>query len=414
MLNNELFLARQPIFDRAGRIWGYEILYRDSGEALSAALEDLEASTLKVAAGMLLSPDREFAAAPSLINCSRGFLLNGYAKGLAASGSILSVPQSLLNEAAVQTVLEELGNEKDFPVRLSLALDSLASLDSPHPLGLDHFSIVELPFQYLEKFNSHSLIHKLKSCILLVNRIETHQDQELAATAGATLFQGYYYQYPRTYSIKPLSATVLNRFKILQLLESNSRDSKLLTQCIEAEVSIAVRLLRFVNSPTFGFVRTIDSVHQAVTLIGWEPLRNWLRLVVVSDMPPTDKSRELAYSSAILAKFLELLALYAYRPELADKLYLVGLLSQLEPMLDKSYKGIFTELPLNKDVEQALLGTGGELKPWLDFVRMLDSGNWLNIDAKAAALRISLKAVSKAKLEAVSWANDFFNVVKFT
>lgn len=410
MPDDELFLARQPIFDRKGDVWGYELLYRSSGEAQTMDMDDLDASTLKVAAGLLLSPDQNFSVAQSLVNCSRGFLLNGYAKGLAAGGVTLSVPQELLHDAAVLEVLDQAAAGG---ARLSLALDCSGA---PPVGGIQRFSLVELSSACLQAATCWSWLQHRdpKRTLLLVNHIESHDDHELAAAAGAGLFQGFYYQRPKTYSLKPLSVTVLNRFKILQLLESDSRDSKLLTHCIEAEVSIAVRLLRFVNSPAFGFVRTIDSVNQAVTLIGWEPLRNWLRLVVVSDMPPTDKSRELAYSSAINAKFLELLALYAYRPELADKLYLVGLLSQLEPMLDKSYKSIFTALPLNKDVEQALLGTGGELKPWLDFVRQLDSGNWLHIDANAAALRIPLKAVSKAKLEAVSWANEFFNVVKFS
>jgi EAL and modified HD-GYP domain-containing signal transduction protein len=243
---------------------------------------------------------------------------------------------------------------------------------------------------------------------LLVKRIETHAQADQAVQAGADLLQGFFFEKPRTFQVHPLSSTSLSRLRILQILEAHDENLEQLTEAVESDVSLAVRLLKLVNSASFSLSRRIESVRQAIVLVGWSKLRNWLRLIVITDMAPSRSTNELAYSSAVRAKFLELAAIYTDREELADKAYMLGLFSLLEAMLEKSFSDIFRELKLDEDVISALLEGAGPLQAWLSLARLMDTGAWLALDALAAELGLSMKTISRCRIEAFDWAKEFF------
>jgi len=185
-----------------------------------------------------------------------------------------------------------------------------------------------------------------------------------------------------------------------------------LIQVVEAEVSLTLKLLRFVNSAAFSRSYKLDSVHRAITLTGWKRLKSWLYLIIITDSCLSATTLELSYNSAIRAKFLELLALYSGRCELADKLYLLGLFSLLETMLEKRFEDIFASINLDADIVNALLGKESPLLPWLQLVQLLESGFWRRLTAMAKALNVDLKTISKSKLEAMAWANQFFSAIQ--
>lgn len=403
-----IFVARQPIFDKDNKVWGYEIFYRPDLEASKADVEDEDSATLQVASSLLLSPDYGFKGAYYVINVTRDFLVKQYARGINRERLVLSVSQELIEDGAVVGELLYLHSEG---AKLQLSFNDF---DPNLSLPFESFDIFEVPFASLSQFVDSPFCENLDRSKqrLLVSRIEFPADYEISQNSGASLFQGFYFQRPKTASLRPLSASLINRLKVLQILESEDQDVNALSRAIEGDATIALRLLKFVNSAAFSFLRRIDSVRQAVSLVGWDQLKNWLRLIIVSDIAPSGQTRELAYTSAIRARFMELLALYSGKAILADRLYLLGLFSLLEVMLDQTFLNIFKELQLHGHVEAALLGEPGGLRPWLDFTALLESGNWLRIDSAAMELGVELKTVSKAKLEAIEWANSFFTTVR--
>ena len=397
---NNFFFARQPIFDAEGKVWGYEALYRHIEDAEQAEIKDFDESTLKVAAGLLASPDYGFKDAFCIVNATRDFLEKGYALGLANDKLVLSIPDELLRD---ESILEYLSPIREQGVRIMSACKGPENL-RPYPERIDMF---ELPYSALDAAKGNSCLPE-GAAQLLVTHIETHEEMESAREAGANLFQGYFFQKPKTYSVKPLATSMVNRLKVLQLLESEEQDLNALTKAIEADVSITVRLLRLVNSPVFAFVRKIDSVRQAITLVGWDKLKNWLHLIIISDMAPSEKSKELSLASAVQAKFLELIALYMGKRDLSEKLYLLGLFSLLEPIMERTYNDIFSEISIDEAVQEALVHDRGELASWLNMARDLESGNWLKLDSMAMEIGVDMKTVSKCKLDAMAWAKNFF------
>lgn len=400
----ELFVARQPIFDSQQNVWGYELLYRLAPEDEVAVITDEDDCTLKVASSLSVSPDYSFQEAKCVINATRDFIVNGHALGLASDRLILSADLATFQDPEIMDALAELKRNE---VQLALTLDGCTTNQERLFQDID---LIELPWPLFGSQAQEQWVKKRKS-LLLVSRIETHEQAAMALQAGADLLQGFYFQRPKTYSVKSLCASLVNRLKILQILESEDPDIQDLTLAIEADVGITHRLLTFVNSAAFSLVRRLDSVRHAISLVGWKRLKNWLHLIVICDTIPAGQTQEIAHTCTVRAKFLELLALYSGRREKADKLYLLGLFSLLDTLLQRPFQKIFNELRLHEDIEAALLYSSGPLHPWLQLIHVLESGDWRLLDARAKDLGVSVPTISKSKLEAMQWARNFFYFV---
>ena len=150
-----------------------------------------------------------------------------------------------------------------------------------------------------------------------------------------------------------------NKAIYLQLLRAAAQHDVDLTDVgdlIKQELSLSYRLLRYLNSPLFGFVGEIHSIPHALRLLGEDAVRKWLSLVCVAAMGD-DKPGELVRVPLIRGRFCELLADAAGLEPLAGDLFLLGLLSLLDAMLDKPLSQILAELPVEEEIKNALLAS---------------------------------------------------------
>lgn len=404
----QLFLSRQPVFGRDGMVWGYEILSRTSVSAECTVADVHENPPRDGVSNLFKSPETGSSAAQCIMHLDEASLYEMPASAMDSDRLILGISSSML---AAGNFSEKLDDLRGNGTRLSLTIDEQ---QGPGNQDISGYQLVAFPFDLLGASMRWDWLEKrdAERTKLLINKIETHAELEFAKAAGADLFQGNFFKRPRTMLLERLPSVMVNRFKLLELLEAPSDRSQELIRVIEADVSITLRLFRFINSPHFGLTRKIESIRQCVQLLGWAQLKTWIRMLVVMEMCPADKTKELAYSSALRGRFLELLALYSNRLDLADNLFLLGLFSLLEPILERTYPQILKDFSLPRDVESALLGQGGSLLPWLEFINILDDGNWLRVDVAAMHLNLDLRCVSRAKLDALAWTNQFWNMSK--
>ncbi len=381
-------------------------MYRSAQDHECAEMTDLDKSTLHVAASMTVSPDYEFHQARYVINATRDFILSGHAMALASERLILSAGLDVWNDPEVLHALADLRKEK---VQLAMTVkdEDLPRMDKLW----GELDLVEVPWPIYESRADWEWL-KSKNSLLLVSRIESHKQAEQALHAGADLLQGFYFQRPKNYTAKSLSAVMVNRLKILQMLESENLEIQELSRAVEGDVGITHRLLTFVNSAAFSLVRRIDSVGHALSLVGLKRLKNWLHLIVICDSLPSEQTQELAYASSVRAKFLELMALNSGRRDIADQLYLLGLFSMLDTLLHQPFQEIFRQMRLHDHIESALLHGTGPLYPWLHLVQVLESGNWNHLDSIASKLGVTVRLISKCKLDAMQWARNFFLLVQ--
>ncbi|MFO7818050.1 MAG: HDOD domain-containing protein [Desulfovibrionales bacterium] len=397
-----LFVARQPVFDRDGRVWGYKLLYRAAMEDQSAEISDEDEASIKVASYLSISPDRKGKKARNIINASRDFILRGFVGYLASDTLVVSLPAGLYADPEIRKELEETRNEG---VRVAIVVDREFKYLNRF---IDQADIVEIPVTALGKLDPGACpTGSAGKPMFLVTRIETWEEACRALDGGADLLQGFYFCSPANYSRGPMPPTLTNGLRVLQILESEKQDIGELTRAVESDPGLSLKLISFVNSAAFSLLREVDSVRHAIALVGWKRLKNWLHLMVVVDCLPSDKTRELAYCSAMRGKFLELLALYSGRHDLADSLYLTGLFSLLDVMLERSFGDIFKELAMDSRIKEALAEESGEIRPWLELAIQLDSENWLLIDSLAMDLGLDLLTISRCRLESLEWVNRF-------
>lgn len=402
---SDTFFARQPIFTDLKQLYGYELLYRHSSEAHSADFDDEDIATLTVISNAVISlPTGKDQGKRLVIHFTEESIRREIPLALPAASTIVLVDETLRFDAQASAALARLKNE-GFGVAVNnftgaIASDALltaADMVFIDMLGADPLDVVAL----VERA-------KAAKCIPAAKRVEDKLAFEAAKSMGFVLFQGFFFQKPEIVPGRKLTSTQMSRLMLFKILEDDDADFDELAKVIQADVSISYRLLSFINSAAFGFSKKIESIKHAIILLGWRQIKSWLWLVILTDITPDDKTSELPHLSAIRGKFLERTAAnseaYSYK---AESLYLLGLFSLLEPMLDMPMSEIARNLPLDDDLKAALSGEPNEYADWLNMARTFERGEWDKIDGLIEKLKLDPMSVAGSYAEALAWAKSF-------
>jgi len=397
------FFARQPIFDAQNELWGYGLFFREGLESTAACFADQDRATRQVLAAALEFLGGE--AARLCVQFTARAIQEELPLALPANRVVVDVSESV---CADPEVLARLGRLKGEGYHLSVSdfsaqrecreLYALADL-----LWMDGLGAPERLLQLSGAAREFPALPAIK-------RVEDPARLALARELGFRLFQGYHFQQPQTVGVRKLSSNQLSRLKILQVLEQADPDIPALTETIRADVALSYRLLGFLNSAYFGFPDKVESVKQGLTLLGWNHLRTWLRLVVLTDLTPPEKTSELPRHATLRGRFLEAAA--RTRPgQSPETLFLMGQFSLLPAMLDVPMEQIVGQLPLAEGVRQALLGADNVFGQWLALARGFERGDWAVVDAALEGLGLDPVAVATAYAQAVEWTDDLFRSI---
>jgi EAL and modified HD-GYP domain-containing signal transduction protein len=288
------------------------------------------------------------------------------------------------------------------------------ALDLPHPYDLDNpllefTDTVILDMRAPEALNGMLrptvLALKQRGHRLLAKRVEDHEAADLARYLGFSLFAGHFFREPVTLSQRKVSAAETTRLVILDLLSLPEPPTDQLVSAIEADASVSYRVLTMLNSAHFGLLKKVSSMRQAVLLAGWTQLSAWLRVMVLGDMTPSIKARELLHLSAQRAKFFELLALASDRRGQAGSLFLLGLFSLLPAMLDMPMQAILDKLSLEDSLYAGLCGKPGPFAPWLGMAQAIEDTRWDDMAQHALSLNLPTGSVATAYNASFQWAD---------
>jgi len=152
-------------------------------------------------------------------------------------------------------------------------------------------------------------------------------------------------------------------------------------------------------------------MRQAVLLAGWTQLSAWLRVMVLADMTPSTKARELLHLSAQRAKFFELLAVASERRAQAESLFLLGLFSLLPAMLDMPMESVLARLALDDSLRAGLCGCNGPYSPWLGMAQAIEDTRWDDMAAFALELSLPTGSVADAYNASFQWADKLLSAL---
>jgi EAL and modified HD-GYP domain-containing signal transduction protein len=402
----ETFLARQPIFDTSGAVWGYEILHRNNLEAVRSALSDPFASSLEVAAGICLCRPQDLKAGRKvLVPFDEHSILDGIPYALPAASTVIQVMEAQDPGARLIEALRELRGEG-----YTVAVNGFESLPRAEPLlDLAEIAIIDVPGKNSRVLAALATSARRRCRILLARRVENSAARDAAAILGFTHFQGSFFQRPSLVSGRTFKAHQVARLALLRLTGDDDPDFGTLAEAIKSDVAISYRLLVYLNSPLFTFHISIRSIEQAIVLLGWKQVRNWLRVVILSEIVPEARASELSFLSVQRGRFFEMAARQAgMSADEREEVFMLGLFSLLDALLQMPMAEVLESLPLEEGLKTSLLGRPGRLSPWLAMAREIEAGKWEEAEGQAVAFGLAPSLVARAYAESLDWANRFF------
>ncbi len=399
------FIARQPIFDARQDIWGYELLYRHSSDATAAIFSDEESATLAVAACASCQRMSFSTNSALLINFSEKSILEKVPHALPAEGTVVEISETPPSTPGYLECLQQLKREG-----YRIALDGFEARPGCEPLfNLADILKIDMLGKEIADISRLVEMTRDKRPLLIAKRIEEHDQFHAARNLDFSLFQGFFFRKPEVVMGRKLSVNEMSRLNLFAIMESDEPDFDKLTNTIQADVAISYNLLSYLNSPAIGLRETIKSIKQALLLLGWKQIKNWLRVVILRDLNPTDKSSELPYLSVQRGKFFQLAAtagkLNSPHP---DSLFLLGLFSLLDSMLSMPMDSIVANLPLEGAFKGALCNQENEYTPWLELARAFEHADWDTLDKLIPQLGLDPVNTAQAYYESISWASLFF------
>ena len=395
----DVFIARQPIFDRAEVVTGYEILFRSGPENRFIATDrSLAASQGLERTVMSFGFDELVAGKTAFVNLSRELLLAGQYTLLPASRSVIELLETIDPDPAVVAACRRL---KASGYRM--ALDDFQYRPSMEPL-LDLADIVKIDFRDSNHRTAEILdLIRRPTCTLLAEKVETREDHDLAQRLGFELFQGYFFCRPEMFHRRAPAPSRMNYLRLLTEVGRPDADFDRIEALIRQEVAFSIRLLRYLNSAGFGWRYEVESINHALRLLGVRELRKWISAVATVGLGD-GKPPELVSTALMRARLAELLAEPAGLGQADLDLFFTGLLSVMDAVMDEPLDKLLASMAVSPVVQSGLLRREPPFGPVLDLVVAQERGDWNRVEALSDSLGAPPERVQEAYQRASSWA----------
>jgi c-di-GMP-related signal transduction protein len=398
----DCFVARQPIFDNRRHVHGYELLFRSGlvnqflpGESPDASRHVI-GDTLTVFGLNVLTAGKK-----AFINFSRDVLLDDSAYLMPASRTVVELLETIEPDEPVLASCRRLKRDGYL-----LALDDYVGDPASEPF-IEVADIIKVDFQGSTADQRRQFAQRFRSrgIQLVAEKVETWEECRAAAELGYAYFQGYFFCRPETLSRKALSPSRTNYLRLLEELNRDEVDYDRIEQIIKIEPPLALKLLSYVNSTLFGCQGRVKSIRQATVLLGQRNLRRWASLTAVLGLCE-GKPPELFVTCVVRARFYELLGRTAGLDDQTLGLFLAGLLSLLDAILDRPLAQALAEFAVPDTLREALLSEASPAGRLCALARAYEHGDWDHVAEAAAALNVSADQVAEAYRAAVAWSAD--------
>jgi EAL and modified HD-GYP domain-containing signal transduction protein len=407
----EVFVARQPIFDRQRKLYGYELLYRSAQSLHQFDGTEASAATKQVISNTLLSIglDNILCGKKAFVNFDESLLSDGVYRSLPRESTVLEILESVEPDSDLLALCRSI-HEQGY----TIALDDFVASPEFEPLT-DLAQLIKVDVRATARSEQQRLLRKYRprGIALLAEKVETYEEFEWARKAGFDYFQGYFFARPTVIQSQHVPATKLNCLRLLTESQKPDLDFQRLEDLIRSDVALTYQLLRYVNSALFVSHSEIQSIKRALMLVGSDDFRRWVALATLP-MLATDKPGELATLSVVRAKFCERLIELAGITQ-QNEAFLMGMFSLLDALIDQPLEKALLSVSLGTDITQALLGTapaGNQLSEIYRLARLYEQGDWDQVEKITARCGFSASSAGNAYVEATLWAEQMLQAAR--
>jgi EAL and modified HD-GYP domain-containing signal transduction protein len=395
--HNDVFVARQPIYDSAMAVMAFELLYRPSPAATQANITDPRHATLEViaSAALEIGLDRLSGGQPVHINFPMELLADVPDLPLPPNLVVIEVLEGVRAEPAVVAGIRKLRARGH-----RIALDDFSPKVSD-PRLLELADIVKLEITHPPSAELTALVGELKSrgLQLIAENVETPEDFESCLELGFSGFQGYFLQHPQTFRAKRVPSSRMSTLRLVASLSNEQYSIDEVELLISQNVSMSYHVLRCINSSYYNLPRKVDSIRQAIVILGVNQLRQLCSLLCLQgfdDRPPS-----LFLNAMTRARMCEQLGQLGGASD-TGAFFITGLFSLLNAMTGMPTQKIVEELPLSPAVCRALVAGEGELGKALQCTRAYERAAWDHVTYGNLAPAL----IRAAYVDALFWAEQ--------
>jgi c-di-GMP phosphodiesterase len=395
-MSNSIFVARQPLLTATSEVFGYELLYRATGQAQSCVDRgDGAAASVLTDALLSIGIDGISGGRPIFLNLTRSLLLQDLSTLLQPALTVLEVLEDVVIDDDTIAACRNLHQQG-----YALALDDFVE-DSAAEALLPYARFVKVDVLQQSAAQTRALVARLvgRGIKVIAEKVETQEVFHETREQGCSLFQGYYFCRPKTLTARAVPARQLAYLQLVSALRDPDLSIAELENLVKHDVSITYRVLRLVNSAGFAVRREITVLRDALLLVGIRTIANW---VTVWAMTGLNKAPgEVATLAMMRARTCELLG-NKLNGE-GDRLFLLGLCSMLDTMLDVPLETALEALPLAPEIRAALFNVPGKERSMLDAVIAYERGEWDEAERLAVALGLPAESLADAYRDALRW-----------
>lgn len=375
-------VARQPLFDAQRRVLGYEL----RGDATTLSMEGFDTLTGGRMVFMPVSEETVLAGGPA---------------GVTPDRTVLQIPGTIDPSPAVRNACADL-RRRGFRI----ALDRFVPADDISPLmryvdfvttqAPHATAVIERPIAPLRAVHQPSVV---------AVDVDTIEDFERMVQAGCTSVQGDFITHPKLTSTKPIPAARLTWLRLVKALQDPELSVMQLEELIKPDAALCLRVLRAVNGAAYAQQRRIESLRQALLLVGMNTMREWAAawaLTQCGQGAPT----ELIVMASVRGRFCETMTKSAIASTSGDG-FLLGMCSLLDAILEAPMDAVLRHLPLCEANEAALRGEHNSQRALLDAAIAYEHGRWEESRALAASAGVDPSTLGTAYGDAIRWMARF-------
>lgn len=392
-----IFIARQPIYDRKLEVMGYELLYR-SGDMDVAVFKDADQASRDTILNSFLhiGIDNLVGSALAFINLPENFVINEALTPMFKEQSVLEI---LEDTEARPEVIEGIKRLKQEGYRI--ALDDVRHREKLDPF-LELADFVKIDVSKRNEGGIEAEIDYLRGRNLktVATKVETAEIHNACLEMGFDYFQGFFFCRPQLVKQKVMPANKLVVLNVLSKLQDPELDIDDLEAVLAQDVTLSYKLLRYINSAAFSLRSEVESIKDAVVLLGLINIKHWISLIFMSKVMD-NKPKELIVTALVRGKMCELLA-KKYKPDIAPQMFIIGLFSVLDALMDTPMIELLDTVILSMPIKLALLDMEGEHGELYQQVLFYDQHQWDKIDSS----KFEIGALAEAYLASVQWADE--------
>jgi len=399
----DVFVARQPILDKRLNTFGYELLFRGGPDNFFPEIDGDTASSAVLSNTFLgIGIEQLTGGKKAFINFTRNLLLKHI--------PCLFSPTILFSE-----VVETIEPDEDLLAAITqmnqngchFALDDFIFHEKFKPL-MRFAAIVKIDIRQTPLKEAKQLIDQLtdRPTKFLAEKVETKEEYAEALDIGFSYFQGYFFSKPEIIKQRSIAPAKIRLLQIIgELNRGDDADVNRLEDLIKSDVFLSYRLLQYMNSAFYHLPNKITSIRGAIVYLGLIEVRKLVTLLATAKLADS-KPNELIRTSVLRAKLCELAGQTGgYQGDLSE-LFLLGLFSLMDAILDTEMELIINQLPLSEQLKLALISKEGDLAYYLEFVFNYERGLWDNCRDLSDDSR-PIKLTIEKYTEAISWADTF-------